>query len=126
MKYEEAIAKDPKGWDKAVEKEHEQVTSHEVFKAMPKDQVPKNAKILTSTWAMKHKADGTLGARVTVRGHKQEAGEHCKETGVSSPVVNEASIFIALILIMLARMHAEMNDVQGAFLEGLFSHGKKL
>ena len=126
MKYDKAMAKDPIGWDKAVEKEHKRMKEHGVFKAVPRDQVLKGAKILTSTWAMKHKADGTLRARVTARGYEQKAEEHYEGTGVSSPVVNEASIFIILILIVMARMYAELNNAHGAFLEGLFSHGEKL
>ena len=65
-----------------------------------------------------------LHAKMTARGCKQEAGEHCEETGVSSPVANKASIFITLTLILIARMHAESNGMHGAFLEGLFSHGE--
>ena len=125
MKHEEAIAKDPVGWGRAVDKEHERMKNHLVFKAVPMEEVPKGAKILTSAWAMKHKADGTLQARVTARGHEQKPGEHCEETGMSSPVVNEASMFITLILAIMVRMHMELNDRQGAFLEGPFSHGAK-
>ena len=66
---------------------------------------------------MKHKADGTLRARVTERGYEQKPAEHYEETGILSPVVNEASTFITLTLIVLARMYAEMNDMQGAFLK---------
>lgn len=60
---------------------------------------------------MKQKANGTKRARTTTIGYEQRAGEHCEETKVSSPVVNEASIFIMFILIIKARMHAEINDV---------------
>ena len=44
MKCEEAIEKDPVGWGKAVNKEHECMTSHAVFKAVPKNQAPESAK----------------------------------------------------------------------------------
>ena len=126
MKYDQAMKKDPDGWSKAVDKEHERMTEHAVWRAVPRSMVPKWAKILTSTWAMKQKADGTLRARINARGFEQSAGEHYKEDGISSPVVNEASIFIILILLIMARMYGELNDVKGAFLNGQFSQGEKL
>jgi len=35
-----------------------------VWKAIPKDEVPKEAKVLTNTWAIKKKANGRFIARV--------------------------------------------------------------
>ena len=37
MKYEEAMKKDPVGWGKAVDKEHQRMTDHAVFKVVPMD-----------------------------------------------------------------------------------------
>ena len=127
MKYEEAMATPKaKQWGKSVDMEHDRMVNHVVFKAVKKEDVPKFAKILTSTWAMKQKAYGTLQARVTARGYEQQPGEHYNETKTSSPVVNEASIFILLILICMARMYVKLNDAKGAFLTGMFSKGKKI
>jgi len=102
------------------------MTKHKVWKAVDVRTVPSNAKVLTSTWAMKQKADGSKRARINARGYEQQPGEHFDETGVSSPVVNEASIFMILILMTMAAMYAEINDVKGAFLNGTFSQGEKL
>ena len=44
MKYDKAMAKDPVGWGRAVDKEHKRMKNHEVFKAVPRNEVPKNAK----------------------------------------------------------------------------------
>jgi hypothetical protein len=126
MKYEEAMQKDPTGWSESVDKEHQRMVEHKVFMPVKKSNLPENAKILTSTWAMKLKADGTKRARINARGFEQRPGEHYAEDGISSPVVNEASIFLILILIIMTRMHVELNDVKGAFLNGLFSKGEKL
>ena len=104
MKYHEAIKKDPVGWQKAVDKENERMVKHNVWKAVNKTDVPRNAKILSTVWAMKLKANGTQRARINARGYEQIPGEHYDETGISSPVVNDASIFIILILITMARM----------------------
>jgi len=126
MKYHEAMRKDPKGWKKAVQKEHERMVEHGVFKPIDMNQVPKKSKILTSTRSMKQKADGTKRARLNARGFEQIPGEHYSETGVSSPVVNEASIFMLLTLLVMARLYGELNDFKGAFLNGHFTNGEKL
>ena len=38
--------------------------------------VPKDVKIMTTTWAMKKKASGTYQGRLNVRGYKQVDGMH--------------------------------------------------
>ena len=127
MKYDEAMnGPDAESWKKAVHEEHERMIEHKVFKPIHIKDIPKWAKVLTSTWAMKKKANGTFRARLNARGFEQRAGEHYNETTISSPVVNEATIFIILILIVMGRLYAELNDVKGAFLTGHFSFGEKL
>ena len=54
MKFKQAMkTNDADDWRKAVKEEHEQMMKHKVWKPVPKEDVPKDAKILTSTWAMK-------------------------------------------------------------------------
>ena len=118
MKYNEAMATpDAKEWEGSVDTEHDRMMKHKVWKVVKKEDVPTGAIVLGSTWAMKQKADGTKRARVNARGYQQIPGVHYDKTNISSPVVNEASIFIILILIVMARMYAELNDVRGAFFE---------
>ena len=124
LKCDEAMAKDPVGWGKSVNKEHDRMVKSKVWKAIKRNLVPAGAKLLSSTWAMKLKADGTKRARINARGFEQRSGEHYNEMGISSPVVNEASIFIILILMIMAHMYAKLNDVKGAFLNGMFSQGE--
>ena len=98
MKCDDAM-RTPKAklWGESADTEHERMVNHAAFKAVPRLEVPKFAEMLTSTWAMKQKADGTLRARLNARGFEQRPGEHCDETGTSSPAVNEASTFMTLI-----------------------------
>jgi hypothetical protein len=93
---------------------------HKVFQVTPRDEVPKGAKILTSTWVMKKKADGTFRARGNARGYEQIDGEHYDEEEKFAPVVTDATIHIILTLIIMARLWAELVDVRGAFLHGIF------
>ena len=49
MKYKEAMKIDREGWTKAVHEEHNRMVANSVWKAVKKSDVPKGAKILTST-----------------------------------------------------------------------------
>lgn len=103
--------------------EYKRIESHKVFKPIKKKDLPPRTKILSSTWA---KGSGIKRARINARGFEQQKGIHYNETGISSPVVNEASIFIILILIAMTGFITDVNDVKGAFLNGTFSNGEKL
>jgi hypothetical protein len=60
MKYKEAMrTPDKPDWVKSVNEEHERFKKHKCFEAVPRAEVPFGSKILTSTWAMKKKANGT-------------------------------------------------------------------
>ena len=61
MKYDKAINRpDGKAWTQEIEREHEQIMKHKVWRTVEKSQVPKGTKILGSVWSMKKKADGSL------------------------------------------------------------------
>jgi hypothetical protein len=56
MKYEQAMnSKDKKSWVKAIDEEHGCMKKYKVFKTVKKSTLPKKAKVLSSTWAMKKK-----------------------------------------------------------------------
>jgi hypothetical protein len=101
MKYEQAMkSKDKNAWEIAVKEEHDRMKKYKVFKAVSKDKLPKQAKILTSTWAMKKKSSGVYRARVTARGYEQIDGVHYDKDTKASPVVNEATILIVFVLML--------------------------
>jgi hypothetical protein len=64
---------------------------------------------------MKKKAIGTKRARINARGYEQVDVEHYNSSSIASPVVNEASMFLILITICMARMATDENDVKGTF-----------
>ena len=65
---------------------------------MPKSKVPKDAKVISTTWVMKKKSNGTFWVRVNARGFMQVAGEHYNADSVSSPDTNKATIRVVLVL----------------------------
>ena len=125
MKYDEAMEKpDREKWVKAVEEEHDQFIKYNVFKPVPIDEVPENAKVLTTTWAMKKKANGTYRARMNMRGYKQIDGEHYDGSSIASPVTNDVSIRIIFVLWIIAGWISHIVDVKGAFLHGEFDNNE--
>jgi hypothetical protein len=75
---------------------------------------------LTSTWAMKKKANGTFRARLNARGFEQIDGEHFDADDKAAPVVSEITIRIIFVILIMAIWTAELMDVRGAFLHGDF------
>jgi hypothetical protein len=78
--------------------------------------LPKHAKVLTTTWAMKKKASGKYKARLAARGFKQVDGIHYDQSDKAAPVVNDITVRIILVLICMALWCAHLMDVRGAFL----------
>ena len=124
MKYDEAMHmaddKEVEEWHDAVAEEKGRMDRHGVFQAVPMNDVPAGAKILSSTWAMKKKANGTKRARLNARGFEQVDGEHYNEDDKAAPVVTLSSIMVLLTLIVMLDWAAELCDVNGAFLLGDF------
>jgi Reverse transcriptase (RNA-dependent DNA polymerase) len=110
----------------AVDEEHDRMVKNKVWEAVPKSSVPKGAKILTSTWAMKKKASGVYHARLNARGYEQIDGEHFDKDTKASPVVALMTIMIIFILMIMAGWYGSLTDVHGAFLKGHFGAGEQL
>ena len=61
MKYKQAMAyQDVKQWERAVDEEHDRMVKHRVWQAILIRDIPQAVTIMTSTWAMKKKANGTF------------------------------------------------------------------
>ena len=129
MKFKEAMKSRDRGeWKKAVEEEHNNMKKYNVWTPVPiKDvpsvpikDVPSDAKILTSTWAMKKKANGTFRARCNARGYEEVDGVHYDGTSIAAPVINELSARILIVMMLMANWVGHVLDVKRAFLRGEF------
>ena len=117
MKFKAAMkTKDREKWIKAVEDEYQRFVKAGVFKVLREK--PSWAKELTSTWAMKKKANGTFRARCNARGYEQVDGQHYDEHDKSAPVISEMGFMIVLTLHAMTGWNAKVVDVKGAFLLG--------
>lgn len=87
---------------------------------MPED-VPDSTKVvLSTTWAMKKKLDGTYQARLNVRSFEQVDGVHYDKDTKSAPVVADA-IILVFCTVCLATRHS--IDVRLNFMRELKEAG---
>ena len=127
MTFDQAMATpEADAWLESVEEEHERMERAEVFRCISRGDLPSNAKVLTSTWAMKKKASGRKRARINARGFEQIDGIHYDKDTVAAPTVTETTVRVIFILMLMARFTAEVIDVKGAFLQGTFDQGERL
>ena len=115
---------DKEQWKQAVKEEYECFLKYGVFERVKHDDVPENAKVLTTTWAMKKKSNGTYSARMNMQGFEQEDGEHYDSSTISSPVTNDVSIRVIIVIMIMANLFGWLCDVKGAFLHGSFENGE--
>jgi hypothetical protein len=89
MKYDEAMkSPDAEQWQRAVKEEYERMVENGVWTPVQKSEVSNEARILTSTWAMKKKSNGTFRTRLNGRGFEQVPGIHYDPKTIAAPVVS--------------------------------------
>ena len=74
---------------------------------------------------MKNKSDGTHREILNTRGFEQEDDVHYTKDDVSEPVVNEITIWIVFILMIMDAWWEKMLDVKGSFMTGRFDKGEE-
>ena len=63
---------------------------------------------------------------MNARGYEQVDGEHYDKDSKFAPVVTDTTIHIVLIMIVMAGWWAELLDVKGAFLNGVFEKDRQV
>jgi hypothetical protein len=72
MKFKMAMkTEDKEEWLKAVDKEHERMVKHNVWKSVDRCSIQTNVKVLISTWATKKKANRNFLSQLNAKGYKQ-------------------------------------------------------
>ena len=104
-------------WLKGTETEFRNFKSHKVWKLVPLSSLPPGRKLLRCKWVFKKKRDGTYRSRPVGMGFTQIPGVDFTDS--FAPVVSDVTMRILLILWMLYDWHAELVDVEGAFLYGV-------
>ena len=89
--------------------------------------MPKDAKIMSTMWAMKKKTNGKLWGRLNAHGYEQMDGKCYYSDFITALVTNPNTICIVWTLMeMNPCWVAIVIDVEGAFLQGKFTNGEKM
>ena len=75
-------------WLKEIDNEKAQFHMYNVLTPVKWESFPKGAKVLTTTWAMRLKANVTHRGRLNARGHNQVDGSHYASDYITAPVTN--------------------------------------
>ena len=127
MKYKESINTHERPyWKDDVDTEHKKFVENCVWEVRDKNIVPPDEHIISSTWAMKKKSDGTHRARLNAEGFEQDDGVHYTKNYVLAPVVNDITIRIVFTLMIMDAWWSELWDVKRAFLIGRFNKEEEL
>ena len=93
---------------------------------LQKKDVPKNADIVDSTWAMKKKANGQYHESLAARGFKQTHGKSFGYHDILSRVVHDITVRIVLTILLMTGWAAHIVDMNGAFLLGEFRENEHI
>ncbi len=128
MNYREAMqSPDKDAWEEEIMNEYERFKKFNVVTVVPRSELPKNVKAMSTTWAMKKKTNGKCHGRLNARGYEQLEGIHYHSNSIAAPVTNPNTIRIAwTLLAMIPEWVAIVSDVEGKFLQGRFTNGEQV
>jgi hypothetical protein len=125
IKYTKAIAgPDCNKWQAAIHNEYIRMTDNEVFTVLKTSELPNGANVLTSTWALKKKANGQFQAQLTARGYKQIDGKHYNSHNIAAPIITDVTICTIITLMVMADWKGYLMDINRAFLKDKFKKHK--
>ena len=75
-------------------------------------------------WVFEIKRNGTFRARLVACGYSQVPGVDFEE--IYSPVVNDVTVRILLIIMLLMNLEVCLVDVETAFLNGVLGRGEEI
>jgi hypothetical protein len=116
--YKAAMASEDKAkWIEAMQTEFGNINEKKVWRIIKKSKVQPGKTILGTKWVFKIKGDGRYRARLVVKGYNQIPGVDFTES--HSPVANDVTIRLVLVLVVIYCWTCETIDVETAFLYGL-------
>jgi hypothetical protein len=93
LNYKKAMrSPDVDEWRKEIKNEKARFDKSNALTAVPRSSLPKGAKVLTTTWAMKQKLNGTHRGRLKARGYDQIDGSHYASDSIAAPVTNPITV----------------------------------
>jgi hypothetical protein len=93
LNYKKAIqSPDAEEWCKEIRNEKARFDKYNALTAVPRSLLPKGAKVLTITWAMKLKSNGTWRGRLNAHGYEQVDRSHYASDSIAAPVTNPITV----------------------------------
>ena len=78
--------------EKEDENEKKRFDKYNALSPVPQSSVPKDVKIMTTTWAKKKKSNGTYQGCLNVCGYEQVDGMHYFGHNIAAPVANAVTV----------------------------------
>ena len=105
MNYREAMrSPDKAAWEEEIANEYERFKKFNVVTVVPRSQLPKDAKVMSTTWAMKKKTNGKRRGRLNARGYEQLEGTHYHSDSIAAPVTNPNTICTVWTLLVKSHL----------------------
>ena len=111
-------------WKAAMEKELKRLQDLNVYKLVPKSDVPEGQNVIGSKWVFKPKADNKFKATIVAQGWNQVHGRDCY--GTYAPVCRLQSIRMVLAIAAEKNWEVIQVDVNTAFLYASFEEEEKV
>ena len=103
-------------WREAITKELKKMKDHNVWKKVLRSTMAQDRRCVKCRWLFEIKRNGVFRARLVACGYSQVPGQDFNE--VYSPVVNDITVRIILILKMILKLMSLIVDIETAFLHG--------
>ena len=111
-------------WREAIIKEFEKMEKLKVWKKIKRNQMPKGRRCVKHKWIFEIKRNGIFRARLVACGYSQVPGVDFTES--YAPVVNDITVRLLLIVLMVWKFHSAIADVETAFLHGILKGGEEI
>ena len=103
-------------WREAITKEFEKMEAKGVWKKIKRADMEPERRCVKHKWVMEIKRSGRFRARLVACGYSQIPGVDFEE--VYSPVINDISFRIVMVMMLVHKLDAIIFDVETAFLHG--------
>lgn len=102
-------------WQVAIKKEFYDMNIREVWKKVSRDEAG-DKKTIGMKWVFKTKTSGRCRARLVALGYGQIPGTDFTE--IHAPMINDMTLRILLVMVILNKWSMCLIDIEAAFLEG--------
>ena len=106
-------------WREAIEKEFSKMNTLNVWIKIKRADMPRDRRCVKHKWVFDIKRNGVFRARLVACGYSQIAGVDF--TDIYSPVVNDITVRLVLVIMLIHGLDCCLVDVETAFLHGVLS-----